>query len=195
MVVADVSGKGLSAEHLANTTFGAVRKARREREGLPQIAAAAHRALEEISSPGQFATMLLVQIDQQTGEMELLNAGHPAPIVVPADPDSPPAPLQVSHQNPPIGALRSEDAVEYASERHRLEPGNRLLLYSDGVTERRDDAGEMLGEEGLLRFVEDARALAPLPFVHGLLQQVANRREAPLQDDATALIVDIRDTG
>lgn len=191
VAVADVSGKGFAAEHLASTVFGAVRKARREREKLPEIAAAGHRALEEISSPGNFCTMLLAQINLETREMEFLNAGHPAPILVPADPARPPAPLQTSRRNPPVGALRGEETPEYASEKHHLEPGSRLLFYTDGITERRDEAGKMLGEEGLVRFVEDARTRAPLPFVHDLLQQVTDRSKSPLGDDATAVIVDL----
>lgn len=191
VAVADVSGKGLAAEHLATTVFGAVRKARREREELPRIAAAADRALRDISEAGQFTTMILAHIDLETREMELLNAGHPAPMLVPDDPGQPPAPLTTSRRNPPVGALRDEEIPEYTSEKHQLKPGSRLLFYSDGIIERRDAAGEMLGEEGLASFVEDARKLAPLPFVHGLLQQVTGRSEGPLGDDATAVIVDL----
>lgn len=199
VAVADVSGKGLIAEHLASTTFGAIRKARREREGLPEIAAAANRALETISSPGYFATMILAQIDTETREVELLNAGHPAPIIFYAEPSAepsakataPPAPLPLSSRNPPAGALRGKERPEFASETHRLEPGSRLLFYSDGLIERRDDSGEPLGEEGLLSYVEDARTLAPFPFIHDLLQRVTSRQEGSLDDDATAVIVDL----
>lgn len=191
VAVADVSGKGLEAEHLASTTFGAIRKSRREREELPRIAAAAHRALEGISEAGQFATMLLASIDTETKEVELLNAGHLAPLLVPAESGKSPAPLPDSPKNPPVGALRGEESPEYVSEKHRLQPGSRLLFYSDGITESRNDAGGMLGEEGLVSFVEDARALAPLPFVHDLLRQVLDRSDGPIRDDATAVVVDL----
>jgi serine phosphatase RsbU (regulator of sigma subunit) len=191
VVVADVSGKGLQAEHLANTTFGSIRKARRDGEELPQIAAAAHRTLEATSPVGWFATMLMAHIDTDTREMELLVAGHLPPILVPPDPERPPASMPISSRNPPVGAIRGEKAGDYVSERHRLQAGSRLLLYSDGITERRDDAGQMLGEEGLVILVEKARELDPLPFVHDLLRQVAERSSAPLGDDATTVIVDL----
>lgn len=189
--IADVSGKGLAAEHLASTTLGAVRKARRDREGLPEIAKAAHRALEEISSPGQFATMLLARIDLESREMELLNAGHLSPILIPADQAKPPAPLDGPHRNPPVGALRGKDTPEYVSAKHRLEPGSKLLFYSDGITERRNGSGEMLEEEGLVRLIEDSRSLDLLPFAHHLLKKISDRSEKPLKDDATAMILSL----
>ncbi len=191
VAVADVSGKGLYAEHLASTTFGAIRKARREREDLPRIAAAANRALETVSPPGYFATMLLAYIDTGTKEIELLNIGHPDPILFTAEPGEPPSNLPISHKNPPTGALRGGETPEFVSETHRLRPGSRLLLYSDGIIERRDDAGRMLGEEGLLSLVENIRDLAPLPFIHELLKRVVSYGEESLGDDATAVILDL----
>lgn len=191
VVAADVSGKGLPAEHLANTTFGAIRKARRDGEELPRIATVAHRTLEATSPVGSYVTMLMAHIDTNTREMELLVAGHPPPILVPPDPERPTEPLPIPKRNPPVGAIRGKGEVEYVSETHRLEAGSRLLLYSDGITERRDDAGQMLGEEGLVILVEKARELDPLPFVHDLLRQVAERGSASLGDDATVIVVDL----
>lgn len=51
--------------------------------------------------------------------------------------------------------------------------------------------GDKPGDRGLARFVEEARGLAPPPFVHGLLRQVVGHAEGVLRDDATAVIVDL----
>ena len=64
------------------------------------------------------------------------------------------------------------------------------MFYSDGVTERRDDAGQILGEEGLARLAEDSRGLGTMPFVHSFLRQVVGRSEEPVTDDATVVIVE-----
>jgi serine phosphatase RsbU (regulator of sigma subunit) len=195
VAVADVSGKGIRAEHLANTAFGAVRRARRGRRSLPGIASEVGRLLEEVAHSGQFVTMLLAEIDAGTNRMELLHAGHPAPIVIPADPESAPYPLGISVQNPPVGALRHEEAPEYVSATYELEPGSRLLFYSDGLTERRIAAGGRLGEEGLAGLVESSRGLSPMPFVHDLLAEVEAHGEGELADDATAVMVEVRGAG
>lgn len=87
VAVADVSGKGLEAEHLASTAFWALRSARRGGEDLPGIASAVGGVLEKVASPEKFITMILALIDPAAREMELLNAGHPSPLVIPADAD------------------------------------------------------------------------------------------------------------
>ena len=190
VAVADVSGKGLEAEHLASTAFGALRSARRAGEGLGGIGSAVGGVLEKVASPEKFVTMVLALIDPAAHEMELLNAGHPAPLLIPAMAEQPAYPLPITRKNPPVGALRGKQAPEYVTETHRLEPGSRLLFYSDGVTERRDDAGRTLGEEGLARLVESSRGLGAMPFVHNFLRQLVGHSEEPVTDDATVLIVE-----
>lgn len=195
IAVADVSGKGLAAEHLANTGFGAVRRARRARQSLPGIASETARVFEEVAPVGQFVTMLLAQIDAESGRMELLHAGHPAPMLIPADIDRAPYFLSISRKNPPIGAYRHKEMPEYETETFSLEPGCRLLFYSDGLTERRTAAGGMLGEEGLLELVESLRGLAPMPFVHHLMRELESEGEGPMTDDATVVVVEPKEPG
>jgi len=192
VAISDVSGKGLRAEHLANTAFGAVRRARRGRRSLSGIASEVGELMEEVAHAGQFVTMLLAEIDAGAGWMELLHAGHPAPLVIPAEPERASYPLRISTRNPPVGALRGGEAPEYATETYELEPGCKLLFYSDGLTERRTASGEMIGEEGLAELVERSRGLSPMPFVHNLLAEVKAGGEGELADDATAVMVETR---
>lgn len=195
VAVADVSGKGLEAEHLANTTFGAARKARRDRESLPGIASAVDRVMNEISSRGDFVTMLLARVNPETREMELVHAGHPAPVLIPADPDKAASFLPISRRHPPAGVAGPDEELSFEAEKYQLESGSSLLFYTDGVTERRDEEGDFIGEEGLLRLVENSRGLDPLPFVHDLLQGVVNHGDNPIKDDATVVFVRIEDAG
>lgn len=73
---------------LAATSFAATRSARRDGADLPGIVAAAHEALLEVSAPSQYGTLLAAEIYFSTLEMDLVVAGHPAPLYLP--PDGPP---------------------------------------------------------------------------------------------------------
>jgi serine phosphatase RsbU (regulator of sigma subunit) len=92
---------------------------------------------------GPFATTVFVQYDPATGEVVWTSAGHLPPLLVPGD-GGEPSFLPTSQQQPPLGVL---PGVTYTCEQARLEPGDRLVLYTDGLIERR---GESL-EEGLQR--------------------------------------------
>lgn len=63
------------------------------------------------------------------------------------------------------------------------------MLFSDGLTERRDNADVMLGKEGLLELAESLRESTPLSFVRGLLEEIMGHGEMPLRDDATTLVL------
>lgn len=184
--VGDPSGKGVSAEVLAAVSFAATRNARRDGADLPGIVAAAHEVLLEVSAPNQYGTLLAAEIDLSTLEMDLVVAGHPAPLYLPPDGSGPPEYLPVFAQ-PPTGALE-EDRV-YEAQRYRLEPGSTLVLFSDGLTERRDNADMMLGKEGLLELAESLRGSTLLSFVRGLLEEILGHGETPLRDDATTLVL------
>lgn len=191
VAVGDPSGKGLSAEILAAVCFAATRNARREGEGLPGIMTAAHRAMREVSSPDQYCTLLMAEIDLSTYEAELLVAGHPPPLYIPAggSGEDGPAVLPVSNLYPPVGALDEEE--DYHTEHHQLRPGSRLLLFSDGITERGDGAERMMGVEGLARFARENQGLGVLAFVRGLLGTVRGYADKPITDDATVVLLDL----
>lgn len=202
VALGDPSGKGLPAEILAAVCFAATRNARRAGEDLPGIMMAAHRAMREVSAPDQYCTMLLAEIDLETHEAQLLIAGHPAPLYIPgigsgsdgsgsdgsgAD-SSEAAVLPVTNVYPPAGALDQEE--DYQVEHHRLQDGSRLLLYSDGITERGDSAEEMMGTKTLVRYARENHNLGVLPFVRGLLGTVSGYANKPIADDATVVLLD-----
>lgn len=201
VALGDPSGKGLPAEILAAVCYAATRNARREDEDLPGIMAAAHRAMREVSAPDQYCTLLLAEIDLETHEAELLVAGHPAPLYIPYvsvedshsdgsnSNGSEVAVLPITNVYPPVGALDQEE--DYQAEHHRLQAGSRLLLYSDGVTERGDRVEEMINTEGLTRYAQENRQLRVLPFVRGLLGTVKGYADKPMADDATVVVLDL----
>ena len=127
LLIGDVRGKGLDAVRLASTVLGSYRHVAHERADLRAIVADLDRAVARSVGYEDFVTACL--LEERGGTLTVLNCGHPAPLllrrgeVISLDP---PAPA------PPLGFLPvAQPRVE------RLEPGDRLLLFTDGLAEAR----------------------------------------------------------
>jgi serine phosphatase RsbU (regulator of sigma subunit) len=189
VAVCDGVGRGLTAASISYVTLGAVRNARKKGGGLKEITELAHQSLISSTNYEQFATLLLASIDLATFRMELISAAHPHPILVPPNGSGPPKVLDPSHAYPPLGAFKGDK--EYVSCFYDLEPGSRLILFSDGAVERRDEAGQQLGIEGLLRFVEESRGLVKIDLLRCLMRNIGEFCRSEVEDDITIVCVDL----
>jgi len=134
----------------------------------------------------QYFTMLFGILDQRNGDFRYVSAGHPAPILIPASGD----PSCLPGEGFPVGLLPTAD---YHEERVRLQPGDRLYLYSDGVPDTRNADEEEFGVERCRSLLYQNRYL-PLPGVLDRLMTSLNqwRQGNPMQDDVTMLGVEYR---
>ena len=135
----------------------------------------------------QYFTMLYGILDQRSGDFRYVSAGHPAPILLSGSRH----PVCLQGQGFPIGLLPDSD---YQEERVRLQPGDRLYLFTDGVTDVMNAAGEMAGIERCMSALSRSRSL-PLDESLGHLVSFLRewRRNAPFEDDITVLGVEYRD--
>jgi sigma-B regulation protein RsbU (phosphoserine phosphatase) len=129
MIIGDVRGKGLDAVRLASAVLGSYRHVVYERSDLRTITTDLDRAVSRSVGEEDFVTAALVE--ERGGTLTIVNCGHPAPLllrrgqVITLDPPS---------NAPPLGFMPvAKPRVE------RLEPGDRLLLYTDGLAEARRD--------------------------------------------------------
>ncbi|WP_250002958.1 PP2C family protein-serine/threonine phosphatase [Actinoplanes sp. M2I2] len=184
LAVLDGAGRGLEAGLTCAVALAAIRATRRAGGGLVDQARAVDRALTEQFHDSRFATGVLAELDLETGRLRYLNAGHPAPIVLR---DGRAVGQLTGGRRLPLGLPDTD--VEVAEE--AFEPDDRLLLYTDGVTEARTAAGDRFGEARMIDLVErSAAAGLPAPeTVRRLTHSVLEHQGGPPADDATLMLV------
>lgn len=182
----DAMGHGLAATLLATLAVGAYRNARRRLEGLARTYEVIDMAIAAQYGRQQFVTGLLLDLDIRTGLLHWVSAGHLPPLLVRHDrkvalpPAKPATPLglRFTDGHPPVHTLQ-------------LEPGDRLVLYTDGVVEARR-LGQFFSDERLADFVVRAWAgghTAP-EVLRRLIGSVLEHQDGVLQDDATLLLLE-----
>ena len=187
LLVIDSVGHGLPAAVLASVAVSAYRHARRNMLDLPDIAVEIDAAIAAQFGASQFATAVLARLDIDTGRLLWINAGHPEPLIVRG-----PSLVRPPHC-PPSRPLGLQDGRPICCET-RLEPGDRLVLYTDGITEARSPDGEFFGEQRLADFISVAAAAGdPAPeTVRRLMRHVLSHQADQLQDDASVVILEWR---
>jgi phosphoserine phosphatase RsbU/P len=129
MIIGDVRGKGLDAVRLASIVLGSYRHVAFERSDLSQVVEDLDRAVSRSVGDEDFVTAALVE--ERGGTLTIINCGHPAPLLLRRGEV---IPLEPVASAPPLGFMpAARPRVE------RLEPGDRLLLYTDGLAEARRD--------------------------------------------------------
>lgn len=154
LIVADVSGKGVSAAVVASILQGMLYSQLARDSSLPEMISAVNRFLCEKVAGQKYATLVIARL-RNNGEMELINCGHVPPLLV-----SEGKTIKLEEGNLPVGLVA---VAEFQAQRIKLKTGDRLLVVTDGVTEAEDASGEFFGTERLeeccpagLKCVEEA---------------------------------------
>jgi len=185
LAVLDGMGHGLGATLLATVALAAYRNARRAGHDLVSTALMMDRVLAEQFGTESFVTGVLGQLDLATGRLRLLCAAHPAPLLVR---DGRPVGEARVEPGVPLGFGDRDDAVVETS----LQPGDRLLMFSDGVVEARSTGGEFFGLDRLLDLLtrEEAAGQPAPETLRRLITAVLDHNQGALQDDATLLLLE-----
>jgi len=185
LAVADVCGKGLPAALVASSLHTMVRASIAAHVAPAVLMANLNAYLRSTLVGGSFVTMVVVALDPATGQLECINAGHPAPLVL--SPSCAPRELPAA-ENLVLGILPDAPVATAA----HLAPGETLALYTDGLTELTDPAGNLLGTRGLERELAAACAAAG-PDLAAVARLLTGRLDAihgpaPATDDRTFLL-------
>jgi serine phosphatase RsbU (regulator of sigma subunit) len=182
LVIGDVEGKGLPALQVAATVLGVFREAAHEEDSLGAIVDRIEASLEHESDDKQFATAILAQVSPDGGHVDLLNCGHPPPLLLGP---SRPRYIHTGTTGLPLG-LGSLGPGPRVVVTIPLAPGEDILFYTDGITEARNKTGDffLLADSPALRGPPD-----PDTLIDRLGHEVTRHVGHPLNDDAALLLI------
>jgi phosphoserine phosphatase RsbU/P len=178
----DVSGKGIAAAILAGVAQGALQSQFIANLPLTEVITNLNKALVLRSESNRFITLFCAVLDAE-GHLTYINAGHNLPILARTD-----GPLEMlSTKSVVLGAF---DFVKYEARQTRLQPGDVLAIYSDGVTEAVNAANEMFGDERLEKLVQENAGLSAEAIRNKIVSAVmAFTRGLPQGDDITLIVL------
>ena len=187
LAIIDAMGHGLDAAVMATVTMAAYRHARRGDVELRDLYAAMDRAIAAQFDEEHFVTVQLAHLDVRTGRLQWVNAGHPHPLLLRGHRivrvlDSPTTlPVGLGGADP----LVSEEA---------LEPGDRVLFFTDGITEQHLSGGELFGEGRLIEVLEQVAqdGGSVQETVRRLSHALKTARVEVTNDDATLFLLEWR---
>jgi sigma-B regulation protein RsbU (phosphoserine phosphatase) len=182
-VVADVSGKGVPAALLVSTLSAAIHLQIEEARDPGDLIARVHRHLYRFSGASKFSTVFLGFLDVGTGELAYVSAGHNPAILARSSGEV----AELPATGRPLGMFRDS---RWEVERAQLGPGDRLWVYTDGITEAQDVSQREFGGHRLQKLILEASGLPVDEATQHVLDSVARfAGQAPQYDDQTMLLL------
>lgn len=186
VAIFDAMGHDSAAGLTANLAVATCRSQRREGADLVTIARAIEHTLLNQFGHTRYTTGILADVDTRTGRLSWINCGHLPPVLVrggrwTATLDCPPSHPMGTELNLPLTLCHEQ-----------LEPGDRLLLYTDGITEARDAGGHQFGLAHFVDFVvrRQADGLPVAETLRRLMRAVLEHHGDTLSDDATVVLME-----
>lgn len=182
-LIGDASGKGVAAALMMAGVQASLRTASLfTGDDLPALLRAANLQVCYSSPAGRFATLFCGTVDPATGKLRYVNAGHNPPLVLHADSDC----EWLETTGAPVGLFPDGEWTERTVQ---LRPGDRIVVYTDGVTETFSPAGDEWGAEGLLRSAREHAPESPDAMVGSILDAAYRFSQGAQCDDATLAVI------
>jgi phosphoserine phosphatase RsbU/P len=182
LTIADVVGKGIPAALLMSNLQAAVRAFASEAVEPSALCQQVNRILCGNIAEGRFISFFYCVLDAAAGILTYTNAGHYLPMVVHADGSVD----RLGAGGPVLGVLAE---AEYEQAQIPVAAGDRIVLFTDGLTEARDARDEEFGEQRLLASAIEHRACSAPALQARLTEAVARFTGGQLQDDATLIVL------
>jgi PAS domain S-box-containing protein len=187
LLVCDVSGHGIGSALVANRIYSETMT--QLQNGVPlgdMLRQLNTFVMRNIGSSVFFFTLAAARVDRSGRRMVFAGAGHPPVMIVQPGEE----PRLLESRSMVLGALPNAVAEE-ATLDVDLQSGDRIVLYTDGITDVFDSRGEMLGVEGVQKFVRETAVLPFGEMKQGILDRVAAWREGPPSDDMSLVLVEV----
>jgi PAS domain S-box-containing protein len=187
VLVCDVSGHGISSALIANRIYSETISQLNNCAPLGDMLRQLNQlVIQNIGNPLFFFTVSVVRVDRSGRRMAFAGAGHPpAMIVKPGE-----EPRLLESRSTVLGVL--PDAVDPEPVLEvQLEAGDRIVLYTDGLTDVFNSEGKMLGVGGVRRFVRETATLPLHEMRNAILERVAEWRKGQPADDISLILVEV----
>ncbi len=185
LFIADVSGHGLPGAFLAMMTKMVLENinVRKSTNGvLNQINDIIHRATVK----NNYVTAFLCTIDTHTNVMKFSNAGHFPPLIYKRKSGKF---IEVNAKGMPLGWFKN---ITIEEKEIQIESGDRLILFTDGITECMDPQRELFGDKRFREFIRENIDLSPEKFSHSLLSRLKEfSKSDSFEDDLTMVVFDV----
>jgi serine phosphatase RsbU (regulator of sigma subunit) len=184
LAIADAAGTGPTAAGLGAAALGALRAARRSGHDLEQALQTMHETVRRLDNPDFFITALIARWRAATSTFTWVNCGHPHAYLIDVEGN-------VSElggpTHPPLGKAGEEP--NFTVSERMLASDERLILVTDGITERRTEGGGRFGIQGIRRAVQDLTTPTAATTAMAILQAVTECWREPLEDDGTVVVL------
>ena len=186
VAIGDVSGKGIGAALLMASLEASLRGQASAGHGLAELMQRVNGLVYDASAANRYATFFYGQYDPRTRELDYVNAGHNAPLVL-RNCGASATVSRLEAGGPVVGLLR---AAVYQHGSFTLEPGDLVVLFTDGVSESMNTHDEEWGEDRLVQSAKDCAGLNALETVNQIMTAaVAFAAGAPQHDDMTLVVL------
>jgi serine phosphatase RsbU (regulator of sigma subunit) len=175
---------------MATVALSSLRAERNLGAGPKRVIESANKTLREATDPDSFTTLIYLTLDLRTGEVRWLNMGHPSPYVL----RSGPTVSGYFVEGPRNKALGWFDEPGLAETVLGLEPGDRLVLFTDGFIEAKNAEGELFGDDRLAEVLLRFAPADPATLGDELIGEVERFAAGKLGDDLTMLVVEYQGT-
>jgi len=187
LLVCDVSGHGIGSALVANRIYTEMMTQLRAGSALDAMLSQLNRfVMHNIGSSVFFFTVAAARIDRPGRRMIFAGAGHPPAMIAHHGAE----PRLLESRSMVLGALPEAVDAE-ATLDVDLDAGDRIVLYTDGITDVFNSRGEMLGVEGVQKIVRETSLLPFNEMKKGILDSVAEWREGPPTDDVSLVLVEV----
>ena len=188
ILVCDVSGHGISSALVANRIYSETVTLLGNRAPLADMLRQLNSlVIQNVGAQGFFFTLAAARVDRNGRSMEFAGAGHPPAMIVRPGAE----PRLLPSRSMVLGAL-PEAVEEEPTLEVELQAGDRIVLYTDGITDVFDSRGEILGVEGVENLVRETSLLPFHEMKGGILDRVADWRDGAQGDDVSLVQVEAR---
>ena len=184
LAIADASGTGPTAAGLGAAALGALRAARRSGKDLEDALTEVHETVRRLDNDDFYVTAILARWHAVTSTLTWANCGHPPAYLV--DRDGNLSELG-GPEHPPLGA--DVKSPKFNTTKRQLQPGERLILVTDGIIDRQIDGGGTFGVEGIEQALERSESTTAASTAMAIQRAVTECWSEPLEDDATVVVM------